>query len=253
MNTFKTIAIALSLTISATSASAGFWDVLTGKQSVAELQQEYNDKQIAYYTKAFENTDKVVLTDTNNVYVNIAGVVTQVAKSQLKGSKDQNIAKIKELVGNEVAISKLEEAVSEGALSEADLAEATAQLEAGVSFDNIDLGQDFDDGGIAYADLQGTVVNQVQFDLNGVTSEINAADFDNAADFQAAIAEVEGQINEINAELNNISVELQTDLQEAFDNGAEFVDTFNGVVTAYGSQAELDAAVQANLDSVNGN
>ena len=182
---FKTIITAIALTVAATTAQAGWLSNITDK--IKASNEAYNAKQTAYYTKRFAGADKdeTILFDKQAVYVNVAGTVTRVTISSLRGTKDQKIAIIKEAVGNNIAGG-----LDDGFDSEGFNAETNEFIENSLAdLKNIDrIERELDKANEALAAVEQKIAESVDNaggDLYGIIDGVAYADessFNSAAD-----------------------------------------------------------------------
>ena len=145
----KHILLTTALVLSTTAAHAGFLDVLTGNQSLAELNAEHEQSQKDHFAQRAARTGEAVFTDTSNIYV-VTGEdnVTVVSKREAAAAQDPSEF-IRQRVLSELAVDgayhdgqgwHFEDAAAEqrfldslGAISEEELQEKIKESEERIS------------------------------------------------------------------------------------------------------------------------
>ena len=169
----KHILLTTALVLSTTAAHAGFLDVLTGKQSLAELNAEHEQSQKDHFAKRAARTGEAVFTDTSNIYV-VTGEdnVTVVSKREAAAAQDPSEF-IRQRVLSELAVDgahydgqgwHFEDAAAEqrfldslGAISEEELQEKIKESEERISDIKESLQEATDNG-----DLKGSLEDKLE-------------------------------------------------------------------------------------------
>ena len=131
----KLLAITTTIVMSTTAAHAGFWDVLTGNQSLAELNAEHEAAQIQHFETRAARTGDTFFSDNTNFYVIVDGEASVVNKREAlnAGSRDQIVDFIKREVSNDITIKRIEDAVERGAVSDEQFRNFQEKLSEGVT------------------------------------------------------------------------------------------------------------------------